>query len=110
MDCVEEVCSERTITACHTLWTNKLKDCVEHYEEWSGFCGAPMFKEPETGVMRDCKQGCCSPVAQGTKVVLEEANVVVEANTTTTDSEDGEEEPLRTLTPEQTQDIVNQIA
>jgi len=115
MDCAGVECPTQTIAACHTLWTEKLKHCTEHYEEWSGFCSAPMFKEPESGIMRDCKQGCCSPVAQGIEVVLEKAHVVVDANATAnaTESEaEGEElkETTPALTPEQTQDIVQQIA
>jgi hypothetical protein len=107
MDCVEDDCSQQTITACEMLWTAKLKQCVDNYEAWSGFCGAPMFKDAETGVMRDCKQGCCSPVAQGTKIVLEKAHVAVEG-----ESPPEEEAPgnMKTLTPEQTEDIVKQIA
>jgi hypothetical protein len=109
MDCVEDDCSEQTITACNLLWTAKLKSCVDNYEAWSGFCGAPMFKDHVTGALRDCKQGCCSPVAQGTTVVLEKANVVMEGEEP--EPEEGEEpEGVRTLTPEQTEDIVQQIA
>jgi len=113
MDCSAETCSERTISACRTLWTNKLKDCVDNYEKWSGFCSAPMYKDPDTGVMRDCKQGCCSPVAQGIEVVLEKANVAVEAESAEESEPEGEEkkkEPVPALTPEQTEDIVKQIA
>jgi hypothetical protein len=112
MDCVEDDCSEQTITACEMLWTAKLKKCVENYEAWSGFCGAPMFKDTETGKMRDCKQGCCSPVAQGTKVVLEKAHVAVEPEPAEAEPEEEKTEktPLKTLTPEQTEEIVQQIA
>jgi hypothetical protein len=106
--CVEDDCSEQTVTACHMLWKAKLKSCVDNYEAWSGFCGAPKFKDHITGYLRDCKQGCCSPVAQGTKVVLEKADVVVEG----AEAPKGEETPetLKSLTPEQTEDIVKQIA
>jgi hypothetical protein len=112
MDCVEDDCSEQTVTACHMLWTAKLKKCVDNYDKWSGFCGAPKFKDHLTGAIRDCKQGCCSPVAQGTKVVLEKANVVVEEPASEEEGEEKKEEEKgsRTLTPEQTEDIVQQIA
>jgi hypothetical protein len=113
MDCVEDDCSEQTITACHMLWTAKLKKCVDNYDKWSGFCGAPKFKDHISGAIRDCKQGCCSPVAHGTKVVLEKAKVVVaEPASEEEEKAEGKEEesPLRTLTPEQTEAIVAQIA
>jgi hypothetical protein len=108
MDCVEDDCSEQTITACHILWTAKVKSCMENHEAWSGFCGAPKFKDGVTGQLRDCKQGCCSPVAQGTTVVLEKANAVVEGAPEPEGEEAGKK--MKELTPEQTEDIVKQIA
>jgi len=110
MDCVEDDCSEQTITACHMLWTAKLRLCIDNHEAWSGFCGAPKYKDGVTGALRDCKQGCCSPVAQGTAVVLEKAKIDAVEGSEPETEEGEEEEGLRTLTEEQTEDIVQQIA
>jgi hypothetical protein len=114
MDCVEDDCSEQTITACHMLWTAKLKSCKDNYEAWSGFCSAPMFKDTATGKMRDCKQGCCSPVAQGTTVVLETALDVTAGSEAEgkekKEEEKKEEKAMKKLSKEQYADIVKQIA